>query len=126
MSRANDRTSDWLRCMAVGLLAGDIGRLRAARLKAGMTQTVLATRAGMAVPFLNNIEAGRLGLSPVSMLKFADAMGIEPGDLCKLGPACDEQATALAYAKALQVNPVLHLECFLWRQFVAASAKEAK
>lgn len=58
------------------------GRLRAARLRRGMTQEVLAGLAGLSSAYVSMVENGQRRLDRYSLiLAFADALGVPPGEL---------------------------------------------
>ena len=74
-------------------------RLRAARDAAGLTQSALAARLGLAPQYLSDLERGRRPLSPRLALWIASTMGWAPGDLdpglAGLGPPPDRIALDL-------------------------------
>ena len=47
------------------------------------TQEELAEKLQISIPFLSDVENGRKWISPASLVKFADALGIEPHELFK-------------------------------------------
>ena len=47
------------------------------------TQEELAEKLGISIPFLSDVENGRKWISPATLVKFADALGIEPHELFK-------------------------------------------
>lgn len=54
-------------------LVGD--EIRRARKAAGLTQTELARRLDLTVPYVSNVEAGRVNLTVGQLARFADALG---------------------------------------------------
>jgi transcriptional regulator with XRE-family HTH domain len=47
------------------------------------TQEELAEKLEISIPFLSDVENGRKWISPATLVKFADALGIEPHELFK-------------------------------------------
>jgi len=47
------------------------------------TQEELAEKLDISIPFLSDIENSRKWISPTTLVKFADALGIEPYELFK-------------------------------------------
>ena len=47
------------------------------------TQEELAEKLGISIPFLSDVENGRKWISPATLVKFADVLGIEPHELFK-------------------------------------------
>ena len=57
-------------------------RIRTARLKAGMTQELLAEKAGLSTTHMSNIETGSSKLSLPAIISLADALGVSVDELC--------------------------------------------
>lgn len=51
-------------------------RVKAARLKCGITQEVLAERTGLSLPHISNIETGNTKLSLPAMIHVANALSV--------------------------------------------------
>ena len=51
-------------------------RIKAARLKCGITQEVLAERTGLSLPHISNIETGNTKLSLPAMIHVANALSV--------------------------------------------------
>lgn len=64
-------------------------RIRAARLRLGLTQERLAEAAGISVPHLSNIENGKKRLGLETLLRIALALGVTPDRL--LGGGCTQE-----------------------------------
>jgi transcriptional regulator with XRE-family HTH domain/tetratricopeptide (TPR) repeat protein len=60
-------------------------RLRALRLRAGLSQEDLAARAGVALKTIGNIEAGRTTPRPSTLRALADALGVDFGAVTEPG-----------------------------------------
>ena len=61
------------------------------------SQAELAERLDISIPFLSDVENGRKWVSPMTLVKFASALGIEPYELFKPENASSpEITTALA------------------------------
>lgn len=56
-------------------------RIRTARLKAGMTQELLAEKAGLSTTHMSNIETGSSKLSLPAIISLADALGVSVDEL---------------------------------------------
>ena len=56
-------------------------RIRIARLKAGMTQELLAEKAGLSTTHMSNIETGSSKLSLPAIISLADALGVSVDEL---------------------------------------------
>jgi transcriptional regulator with XRE-family HTH domain len=56
-------------------------RVRARRLELKLSQEGLADRSGLHWTFVGQVERGRRNLSLHNLLKLADALEIDPGDL---------------------------------------------
>ena len=66
----------------VRIKVGDVGaRIRAIRLRKGMTIPVLSQLSGLSPGFLSQIETGKASLSLESLAKIADSLGLCTGDL---------------------------------------------
>ncbi|MFN0008875.1 MAG: shikimate kinase [Planctomycetota bacterium] len=66
-------------------ILGDLGaRLREARVRAGLSLTELAERAGVSRRYATDAEAGRANLSVLKLIDLAGAAGIPLGDLLSL------------------------------------------
>ncbi|MBS2031599.1 MAG: helix-turn-helix transcriptional regulator [Deltaproteobacteria bacterium] len=67
-------------------LRKEIGRrVREARVRLELTQAELAGRLDLEEPTIRAIEAGRRGLSLDSLVRLAEALGIQPGVLVDAG-----------------------------------------
>jgi transcriptional regulator with XRE-family HTH domain len=62
------------------------------------SQAELAEKLEISIPFLSDVENGRKWVSPATLVKFADALGIEPYELFKPTEA-PSPAMALALNK---------------------------
>jgi transcriptional regulator with XRE-family HTH domain len=58
-----------------------LARLRALRLRAGLSEDLLGDRAHLEARTIRNLEAGLLMAGPETMAKLAAALGVEPGAL---------------------------------------------
>lgn len=58
-------------------------RVRAARLDAGLTQEQVAERAGLHRTYPGFVETGRMTPSLEAVVRIAEALGIDPGELVK-------------------------------------------
>jgi len=47
------------------------------------TQEEMAEKLGISIPFLSDVENGRKWVSPATLVKLADVLGIEPHELFK-------------------------------------------
>ena len=47
------------------------------------SQAELAEKLGISIPFLSDVENSRKWISPATLVKFADVLGIEPHELLK-------------------------------------------
>lgn len=65
-------------------VAGNVRRLR---LRAGMTQELLAQASKVAPRFLQALEAGKTNLTLASLVSVANALDVEPGRLLRRAPA---------------------------------------
>jgi transcriptional regulator with XRE-family HTH domain len=61
------------------------------------SQAELAEKLEISIPFLSDVENGRKWVSPATLVKFADILGIEPYELFK-------PAEALSSAMTLALN----------------------
>ena len=68
-------------------------RLRAARLRRGMSQAILAERVGVTIQTLSKLEAGNPSTSVATLLRVLQMLGLGP-DIDQLA-ANDEQGRAL-------------------------------
>lgn len=59
---------------------------RAWRKERGLTQEQLAERIGMSVSSVSQIETGKQGFTDGTLMAFADALNVEPGDLLSRDP----------------------------------------
>ncbi|MGA5040035.1 helix-turn-helix domain-containing protein [Streptomyces capoamus] len=60
----------------------EIGRrVRAARVRAKLTQELLARKAGLTRGSITNIESGAQAPPPYRLVRLASALGVEPADL---------------------------------------------
>ena len=48
-----------------------------------LSQADLAEKLELSIPFLSDVENGRKWISPATLVKFADTLGIEPHELFK-------------------------------------------
>ena len=62
------------------ILSANIKRYRNCR---KLSQAELAEKLNISIPFLSDVENGRKWVSPATLVKFADALGIEPHELFK-------------------------------------------
>ena len=53
------------------------------RVRNNWSQVALAHKAGVSVNFINDIEAGKKWASPTTMIKIADALGVQVYELLK-------------------------------------------
>ena len=58
-------------------------RVRAARLRAGLTQQAAADRGGFLRTSLSYVENGRRNMTVGALLVYADALGVDPCDLIR-------------------------------------------
>jgi transcriptional regulator with XRE-family HTH domain len=63
-----------------------------------LSQAELAEKLNISIPFLSDVENGRKWVSPATLVKFANALGIEPHELFKAAEAVSP-AVALALDK---------------------------
>jgi len=63
-------------------LGGNVQRLR---LKRGWTQEYLAELAGLDLSYAQRVERGEINLTLSSLANFADALGVQPGVLLRVG-----------------------------------------
>jgi transcriptional regulator with XRE-family HTH domain len=71
-----------------GLLADFGARVRAARLRAGLSQEELAHRAGLDRTYVSGVERGRRNISLANICRVAAALDIDPAVLVeRLGTA---------------------------------------
>lgn len=60
----------------------DVGlRIAERRAEHGWTQEALAERVGVTAKYVQRVEAGSANLSIRSVVRFANALGVRPGDL---------------------------------------------
>ncbi|MCL2209839.1 MAG: helix-turn-helix domain-containing protein [Treponema sp.] len=59
------------------------GNLKRYRNYRKLSQAKLAENLGISIPFLSDIENGRKWVSPATLVKFSDFLGIEPHELFK-------------------------------------------
>jgi len=71
------------------LLSQNIKKFRALR---GMSQTEFAEKVDISVPFLSTIESGKKWVSPATMTKLADGLGIQVHELLKPETALPDAA----------------------------------
>jgi len=62
------------------ILSANLKRYRAYR---KLSQEKLAEKLDISIPFLSDVENGRKWVSPATLVKFADGLGIEPHELFK-------------------------------------------
>ena len=77
------------------ILSANVKRYRNYR---KLTQEELAEKLGISIPFLSDVENSRKWISPSTLVKFADALGIEPHELFK-SPEAVSPAMAIALGK---------------------------
>ena len=77
------------------ILSANLKRYRVYR---KLSQEKLAEKIDISIPFLSDVENGRKWVSPSTLVKFADALGIEPHELFKPIEALS-QPMALALGK---------------------------
>jgi transcriptional regulator with XRE-family HTH domain len=76
------------------VLSANLKRYRSYR---RFSQAELAEKLGISIPFLSDVENGRKWVSPVTLVKFATALKIEPYELFKPEDALSPSvATALS------------------------------
>ena len=63
-----------------------------------LSQAELAEKLDISIPFLSDVENGRKWVSPATLVKIADALGIEPHELFKPAEALPP-ASALVLGK---------------------------
>ena len=64
------------------VIYGALGEnIRRARADVAMRQAELAKRVGLSRTSITNVELGRQGLAIHQLFQFADALGVEPGEL---------------------------------------------
>jgi transcriptional regulator with XRE-family HTH domain len=73
--------SEWLKEHGPKWAAAIAANVRAAREAAGLTQAELGERSGMVAPVVTRLESGSHFPSLASLLKVADALEVEPGEL---------------------------------------------
>ena len=88
------------------ILSANLKRYRSYR---KLTQEELAEKLGISIPFLSDVENGRKWISPATLVKFADALGIEPHELFKPAEA---------------VSPVMALALGKWSDEVIQAVTE--
>ncbi len=57
--------------------------LYAARMRAGLTGAELSRRSGVSKPSISRVEWGDMRASPLTIVKLARALGVEPGVLVR-------------------------------------------
>jgi len=62
------------------ILSANLKRYRNYR---NFSQAELAEKLGISIPFLSDVENSRKWVSPATLVKFAEALGIEPHELLK-------------------------------------------
>ena len=62
------------------ILSANLKRYRSYR---KFSQAELAEKLGISIPFLSDVENGRKWVSSATLVRFADALGIEPHELFK-------------------------------------------
>ena len=83
------------------ILSANLKRYRSMR---DLSQAELAEKLDISIPFLSDVENGRKWISPATLVKFADSLGVEPHELFK--PA-EPLAPALALALGKWSNEVV-------------------
>jgi len=72
----------WEDAMTADAVNKQVGsQVREARRRAGLTQSALAERAGIAFETVSRIERGTLNTTVRTLLAIAEALGVEPGAL---------------------------------------------
>lgn len=62
----------------------DVGaNIRTARLAAGLSQSEVAGRLGLRQTWVSDLECGRRGIWIGNLIRLAEAIGCEPGDLLR-------------------------------------------
>jgi transcriptional regulator with XRE-family HTH domain len=62
------------------ILSANLKRFRNYR---NLSQAELAEKLGISIPFLSDVENSRKWISPATLVKFAEVLGIEPHELLK-------------------------------------------
>jgi transcriptional regulator with XRE-family HTH domain len=62
------------------ILSANLKRYRNYR---NLSQAELAEKLGISIPFLSDVENSRKWVSPATLVKFAEALGVEPHELLK-------------------------------------------
>jgi len=62
------------------ILSANLKRYRNYR---NLSQAELAEKLGISIPFLSDVENSRKWVSPATLVKFAEVLGIEPHELLK-------------------------------------------
>jgi len=62
------------------ILSANLKRFRSYR---KLSQAELAEKLEISIPFLSDVENGRKWVSPATLVRFADTLGIEPHELFK-------------------------------------------
>jgi transcriptional regulator with XRE-family HTH domain len=79
------------------ILARIAARVRAARCERGLTQVELASRAGLTTGTISRLERGREPPTVSSLVRIAEAMGLELGALVgSLPPTAEKPASRLS------------------------------
>lgn len=87
--------------------------LRDARRRAGISQTQLAIRTGIAAPAISRIENGHESPSFERLTSCLEALGFEPG--LELRPLAGSQADPVHLAAEMELTPAQRLErLFEW------------
>ena len=84
------------------ILSTNLKRFRSFR---GLSQAELAEKIYISIPFLSDVENGRKWVSPATLVKFADALGIEPHELFK---SAEAPSPALSLALNKWSEEVVH------------------
>jgi transcriptional regulator with XRE-family HTH domain len=63
--------------------------LRTYRQQAGLSQEKLAAKAGLDRTYVGSTERGERNVALINIVRLAEALGIEPGDLVSFSPSRD-------------------------------------
>lgn len=99
--------------------------LRRLRLQKGLSQLALATQAGMAHNFINDIENGRKWVSPETIAKIVSTLGAEPYQLFLSEELAKDETEVelLAYKNDLTAALTMAMEEVGARYLAAAKQK---
>lgn len=71
--------------------------LKKLRLSQNLSQLALSSKAGLAHNFVNDIENNKKWVSPDTIAKLANALGVEPGDLFRFNPLTGPETDKILY-----------------------------